>query len=463
MTDTAISPHLDVSAFKAMGSAKSRRVSVNPENLSSHTSSTSSKDCYFALPSASMGMINGQNSALQFDLTSAGATASIANGSGSSLIESMELIIGNQSVELLQSYATFSALIEDHQSSSRAINSHGILNGGASTASKQGAEIAVGATVRITVPLYSAVIGTMCSQYCPAVDGIRLRLTLAPHTTALKVANVVGSNGVITGSGVGTPTYVMTDITLQMDYLDINPAVYNEMMAEAGGVFKIHGSGVSSFSSTISLAEANHSLLIPARFSSVKNYFTTFRESASVGLKSRNSCGARINPKIKSYSYRVDGRNYPSVAVKAFKGTTPVAGEAFSELVKCFHATHSPDFDTVYGLPEYNELGTLGAVATRASDVLTNARVLARDRGSFAIGLDWEESGYGQLRGLVSGMDTINSNTFLQLQTENFSAGDFTDVGDSVTDALGCLVDTFAVHDLILELNMLDGSVSVSK
>jgi hypothetical protein len=418
MTDTAISPHLDVSAFKAMGSAKSRRVTVNPENLSSHTGTSSTRDCYFALPSANMGMINGQNSSLQMDVTITSQTSGLCNGSGSSLIDSMELIIGNQSVELLQNYAVFAAIVEDHQSSSRATNSHAILNGGRDSL-KKGAELAANSKVRVTVPIYSAVIGTMCSQYCPAVDGIRLRVTFASKENALLCET--------TGGG-----YTLSDIVLQMDYLDINPSVYSEMLAEAGGVFKIHGSGVSNFSTTSNLLVPNASLLIPARFSSVKNYFTTFRVSDNIGNDVKNSCGDRVAPKIKGYSYIVDGRAYPSVPVKAHDGTSFLAGEAFSEVVKAFHATHSPDFDTVYSLGNYTDAtGTNGT-------------------GSFLIALDWEESGYGQLRGLVSGMDTINSNTFLELQ---MTAGSDVPI----------TVDTFAVHDLILELNMLDGSVSVSK
>ena len=418
MSDTAISPHLDVSAFKAMGSAKSRRVTVNPENLSEHTGTSSTRDCYFALPSANQGMINGQNSSLQMDVTIADQISGLCNSSASSLIDSMELIIGNQSVELLQNYATFAGIVEDHQSSTRATKSHAILNGG-SDSLKKGAELAVAGVVRVNIPIYSAVIGTMCSQYCPAVDGIRLRITFASKEDAL-LCETTGGN------------YVLSNIRLQMDYLDINPSVYAEMMAEAGGVFKVHGSGVSNFSTTSNLNVPNASLLVPARFSSIKNYFTTFRVSANIGSDVKNTCGDRVAPKITSYSYTVDGRNYPSVPVKCHDGTNFLAGEAFSEVIKSFHANHSPDFDTVYGLPNYiDAVGTAGT-------------------GSFLIALDWEESGYGQLRGLVSGMDTINSNTYLTLQ---MTAGSDVPI----------TVDTFAVYDLILELNMLDGSVSVSK
>jgi len=430
MADTAISPHLDISAFKAMGSAKSRRVTVNPENLSKHTGTSSTRDCYFALPSSAMGMINGQNSTLQFTMEATGTAAAsqaLSNGSASSLIDSIELIIGNQSVELLQSYGAFAAVIEDHQPAGRGASAFSILNGGAG-AIKAGAAVTVGKKVSCAIPLYSAVIGTMCSQYCPAVDGIRLRVTFASNAKALVSAD-------------GSAAYELTDIALQMDYLDINPSVYSEMMAEAGGVFKVHGSGVANFATTVNIKHPNASLLIPARFSSVKNYFTTFRDSASTIALGLNSTGARVAPKIKGYTYRIDGRNYPSVPVRCHDGGAGddgnyLAGEPFSELVKCFHATHSPDFDTVYDLDAY----------TKAFGEATNP-----EQGSFLIGLDFEESGYGQLRGLVSGMDTINSNTFLELSLE----------GED--DDSSCVVDTFCVYDLILELNMLDGSVSVSK
>jgi hypothetical protein len=443
--DTAITPHLDLTGFRSMGSAKSRLVSVQPENTQSITGNSGTQDIYFALPAGNSVFLNGQNSSLCFDLKTS-AAATLCNGSASSLIRGLELIIGNQSVELLDRYNVFAALVEDHQNKSRAQNIGSILSGHAQfapnvpttdddtgatlgtalvDAKKSGKDLTT--KIRVSIPLYSAVIGTMCSQYCPAVDGIRLRLTLSPNDEALQYSS-------------GSPAYTMDKISLNCDYLDINPAVYSALVQEAGGVFKIHGSGCSNFNSTAAPA-GNHTILVPARFSSIKNYFAVFRRNDAdgangTGKASKNTTGGRYFPNIQQYVWRIEGRQYPSVPINLSDGTTSYAGEGFQELVKCFHAQHSPDFDVVYNNDDY----LYGDGVTSGADA---------GNGAYALGLDFEETGYGQVRGLVSGMDTINSNSFLEIKCD--------------TNNLSMDVDVFAVHDLILEINMMDGSVNVSK
>ena len=443
--DTAITPHLDLTGFRSMGSAKSRLVSVQPENTQSITGNSGTQDLYFALPSGSMSMINGQNSSLCFDLVTS-AAATLCNGSASSVVRGMELIVGNQSVELLDRYNVFAALIEDHQNKSRAQNVGSILSGHAqfaanvpTTAEDTGATLGtalvdakktgknISTKIRVSIPLYSAIIGTMCSQYCPAVDGIRLRLTLAPNDEALQYSS-------------GSPVYTMSKISLNMDYLDINPAVYSALVQESGGVFKIHGSGVSNFNSTASAA-GNHTILVPARFSSIKNYYAVFRRNDAdgangTGKASKNTTGGRYFPNLQQYVWRIEGRQYPSIPIALGDGTTSYAGEGFQELVKCFHATHSPDFDVVYNNDDY----LYGDGVTSGADAGT---------GAYALGLDFEESGYGQIRGLVSGIDTINSNSYLELKCD--------------TNNISMDCDVFAVYDLIMEVNMMDGSINVSK
>jgi len=445
--DTAITPHLDLTGFRSMGSAKSRLVSVQPENTQSITGNSGTQDLYFALPAGSMSMINGQNSSLCFDLVT-DAAATLCNGGASAIVRGLELIVGNQSVELLDRYNVFAALVEDHQNKSRAQNIGSILSGHAqfapnvpTTAEDTGATLGTALVdakktgkdlttkIRVSIPLYSAVIGTMCSQYCPAVDGMRLRLTLAPNDEALQYSTA-------------TPKYTMSKISLNMDYLDINPAVYSALVQESGGVFKIHGSGVSNFNSTAPPA-GNHTILVPARFSSIKNYFAVFRRNDAKGANgtgkaNKNTTGGRYFPNLQSYVWRIEGRQYPSVPIALSDGATHYSGEGFQELVKAFHASHSPDFDIVYNNDDY--LYGDGVVAD-TDDAGT---------GAYALALEFEESGYGgAVRGLVSGMDTINSNTFLELKCD--------------TNNISMDVDVFAVHDLIVEINMMDGSVNVSK
>jgi hypothetical protein len=438
MSEVAITPLLDVSAFRSMGSAVSRRVLVQPENLTSVTLGTATQDVYFALPSGRYSMINGQNSYLFFDavfgITTASALGGFSNGSGSSAIRSLELIIGNQSVELLDRYNNFAACVEDFQSKSRDLTIGTILGGNSATYIKVGSGIET--TQRFCVPIYSSVLGTLASQVCPAVDGIRLKLTFETLAIAGQESN---ADGVAAGAA-NIASCVITNLNLAMDYLDVDPVIHSQLIQESGGVFKTHGTGVANFQTTTAASSVSSlSVLIPARYSSVKSYITSFRNAATTGSDAgKYNSFARYNPAIRQFSYRIDGRQYPSIPIVCHNGTVDLAGEVFMELIKCFDAANAVTFDCVFNLSQYLSQGTLGT----ASSVPNNT-------DSFLIGVDFEEA-MGGGRAVVSGKDTNSNNTFLETQ--------FLD-----TDMPGLLVDTYALYDNILECNMMTGEVSVSK
>lgn len=446
MSEVAITPLLDVSAFRSMGSAVSRRVLVQPENLSSLTLGGATQDVYFALPSGRYSMINGQNSYLMFDATVKIATASFlggfSNGSASSVIRGLELIIGNQSVELLDRYNNFAACVEDFQSKGRELNIGSIIGGNSTTLVKSpgyinGASANTQQPVRrFCVPIYSSVLGTLASQVCPAVDGIRLKLTFE----TLAIATQESTTGGLAGTAANSDCLI-TNINLVMDYLDVDPVIHSQLIQESGGVFKTHGTGVANFQTTIAAAAASSaSILIPARYSSVKSYITSFRNAATTASDAGlyNSF-ARYNPHIKSFSYRIDGRQYPSVPIIAHNGSVDLAGEVFMELIKCFDAANAVTFDCVFNLAEYLSTGTADTTAT-----------VPKNADSFLIGVDFEEA-MGGGRAVVSGKDTNSNNTFLECQFNS----------SAVMPAL--TIDTYALYDSILECNMMTGEVSVSK
>ena len=418
MAETAITQAMDLTEYRNMGGGKSRRVSINPENTQSVSlSGAETKEVYFAYPSSSNAMINGQNSYLTFTVKVAGVDAddfSLANGSPSSLIESLQLDIGSTTVELINDYNVFAAIVEDFQPLSRSQNLGSILHGAGTTA-KIGRTIEGDDTVgiRVSVPIYSAVLGTMAQTHCPAVDGMRLRLTFAQPDHAMKEDAGTATAGV----------YQLSDISIEADYIDVLPQVYQQIVMESGGVLKCHGTGVGGFQTTMTAGTQN-TLLVPARYSSLKNYFTVFRLSTAFA-HDQNTTGARVQPNLKQYQYRIEGKSYPSTPVSCLGG----GGEALAEVVKSFHALHSTQLDCVFDSDDY-KIETLSTT------------------GAFVIGLDFEHEGGSS--SIISGMDTLNSNTFLELQ------------GDG-GNLLASTVNTYALHDLIVEFNMMDGTVNVSK
>jgi hypothetical protein len=418
-----ISAKIDVSAYKGLSSFTRRPVSVAPSNLSIFTSSASTTDIFFDIPSASRSMINGEASYLTFDIDVngvGGTTAvSLANGNAASVINLLEETIQNQTVSTLQNYNVYANLIYDLQSKTRQTTICSILNGADDTAQKTGADFGAGAgyhdKIRCSIPLHSAVFGVGQENMMPCVDGMRLRLSMAKTDDALVAV------------GAAVTNYRLQNIALKLEYLDMSDAVYRQLLDEAGGVFKIHCQGVANFQSATSASSAQ-SVLIPSRFSSIKSIFNTFRLSADIAAPAlKNSVGCRQNPFIKDYQHNIDGKNVQPTPVRVDGGS----GEAMAELSNCFNAVSSNQFD----------------IAGTATTFLqtTSANVL----GCFALGLNFEEHSTTGAGAVVGGIDTNSSNIYLNI-TNTQAAGGYT-------------VDTFAVYDLVLSVDAINGGVSLSK
>lgn len=446
MSETAITPMLDVSQFRATGSARSRRITVVPESASEVTGSTSTSDIYFAIPSGKLSMINGHNSYLMFDYKLTGTSTaaadtvlpinlSPANGSASSFIRGLETIIQSQSVEYIDNYNVWANIHNDFQPRNRAKGVQSILEGGdfnentafanasASTSLnanrpiKQGQPHTSGSWYRACIPVHSSVLGTLSHQALPAMDGIRLRLIFDTVSKA-----VFGATGT---------AYNIKNLRLQLDYLDIDPMVHQQLVQESGGVFKTHAMGVANYQGSQVDTQRNNSLLIPARFSAVKAMLMCWRNSADVGgsTATKNKTGSRFFPALDRYSWNIGGRQYPSNEISAKTDSGYSGAEPFMETVKVFGQLHSPNFDCVFNRKQY--LSTASA-----SD------------DSFVLGLDFEE--YGGSTKVVSGLDTTSSNIYFQ----------------STHDAdlsAGAVIDTFVMYDLIIESDMVSGLVSYSK
>ena len=468
----AITPMMDLTSYRSMGSARTRRVTILPENTSSVTGSTSTSDVQFALPSGRYSMINGQNSYLSFDYAVTGSSTiggdntmpeplGPANGSAHSFIRAIETIVQSQSVEYLDQYNVFAGIQQDFQTKNRQRGVGSILEGhwfdgnadalvenAAFTSADNvianvilGVNAEVGRVInniratkvpfphattqvyRATLPLYSSVLGVLSQQYMPAMDGIRLRIVF--DTIARAVFGTTGT------------AYAITNIRLQMDYVDVEPAVHDQLVREAGGVLKTHAIGVSNYQSTQSKTSLVSSILIPARFSAVKSSLMCWRfaTNASSSTANINKVGSRFFPTLDYFSWNVGGRQFPPTQIQCgISGASNYTGaEAFMEVAKVFGELHSPNFEVNFQRGQYLGRG----------DVVNNA---------FIAGIDFEEYTGGDK--VVSGLDTNSSNIYFQgVHKEAWS-------GTTDQDAV---VDAFVMYDVIIECSMSDGVVSVSK
>jgi hypothetical protein len=427
----SISAQIDVSAYRGLSSFTRRQVSVAPSNLSVYTSSNSIGDMFFDLPSASRSLINGEQSFLCFDLayqcTIAGAgTAALANGNAGSLISVLESVVQNQTVETLQNYNVYANILYDLQSKDRQTGMCSILNGANETNYETGANIlggnnAYGTTLRCSIPLHSAIFGTGQSNFMMALSGMRLKLGMSPTDVAFVAGDAVAN------------TYRLQNISLKLEYLDMSDAVYRQLLDEAGGVFKVHGTGVSNFQTATALS-ASQSLLIPARFSSVKSLLTCFRLSSDIATPiTFNSVGSRKNPLIGTYTYQIDGRNMNPVPVRVgLSAANYLAGEAVAEVAGVFNAISSNQFEIVGPSSKY----------------LTTGGAALND--TFIMGMNFEEHSTTGGNAVVGGIDTNSSNTFLQITNTAVAVSGYT-------------ADTFCMYDIVLSADMVNGTISLSK
>ena len=417
--------------YKGIHTGKSRRISVFPDNSTTYNSSSSTADIFFSIPASRNSFVVTNASQIVFDVT-ANATfttdpvLSLSNGNGSSLIQSLETIVQNQSVENLLNYNVYANVLSDLQPLGRSTTVGTIVAGATSTLKAgiqlNGATTVDGSVVRCALPLYSGVLGMGAEQYCPMVDGIRLRMTMASTEVGLKYANI---------TAVTAAQYKLSNFCIQLEVMDLDPATMGALIQQSGSVLKQHITCVNNYQATLSASSAN-SILIPARFSSVKALLTTFRLSANLASPQiYNVTGDRLLPQISSYFWNVDGANIASVPIRVATSASFVyTGEVLSEIMKVFGASNQTAFDCVFNATTFNNLVGTGGT------------------GSFFIANNFESQDSAG-SALISGRDLNSSNVYLNLT--------------HYATALASVVDTFALYDVVLSYNMADGSVSMSK
>jgi len=434
--ETVLHPAMDLASMRQLGNVRTRRVQVNPESGTTFAlSGTQNQEVFFSLPAGgSSTMINGMNSYLTYDIVfdcGAAETVGFSNADANSVIRSLETTVSGTTVEQIERYNVLSACFSDFKDVSKARNLDSIMMGGAlqsASSSKQPREFADGGYCRVAVPIYSAFYGVLSQgQYAVSTDGIRMRFVLEAPDTAL-----------ISGGG-GTLGYTLTNVALMMEYVDVEPAVFQQLVSEAGGVLKTAGIGVANFSTTLTAGTTSNSILIPARKSAVKHIWNILRRSDILTASNRNSTGSRLFPNARQYYYTIAGKQYPSVPIRASNaGATAFAGgEVMAELLKTMRNLHANNVDTVFDAPAY----------------LDNAGLLETSAHILGYSFETDEDPL-----TISGIDTNSSNIYLQIDSATTSVGSPT---ASTGIPVACTLDSFVFYDAILTTDIASGQVSI--
>ncbi len=433
---SAISTSMDVSDYKALTNVKVSRVSIQPENKSDLTMTAgNTSDLHISFPSRPNSMMDSANSYVSLTYTmegtahGTGRSVAFSNGTPSSLIRTLETIAGSTSIELINNYNVISSVVDDFQHKDRAKTLGTILEDKHASDHKAGfsRDVATATSAgftqkrRICIPLMSLAVGSLADKYFPmGTDiGLRLRLTMEDPNIAFRTEHASDAD-----FNVG---YKLEDITYEACYLETDAKTYNQIVKESGGVMKVSGTGIGNFSHTVPQGGTTNTVLIPARYSSVRSFMTTMRDGDSATKNAYNSPGGRTRANLSSYVYRIHGKNYPNLPVSCDNFTS---SEAFCEFLKTLHSLHNTQQSCVFPASAYVHSGD-------------------NHQGSFCFGLDLEENGYSSSS--MSGLDTNSGNTFLEL------------VHSSAVPSTGLVVDTFCFYDAIVEINTTTGEVMVSK
>jgi hypothetical protein len=439
----SISVAMDTTSYKSMSGVKVTKISIQPENLQTiAVTQNSTSDVYFQITPKPNSFLNGMNSYMSFTYTYVGtapiAAGTLENCNGSSnFISALEVTAGSTSLESISNYNVLAATLDDFQPKDRGATLCSILQDKDITNIKRGNArpiatlAAAGFTEerRICVPLISSVIGCMAEKYLPMGGrdiGLRVRMTMADPIIALKLVGADTSVG-----------YTLKDVTLEMEYLEVSPSIYQTLASETGdGIFKISGVGISNFSNTGLVGTTQQNMLIPARYSSVRNFLTVNRPQFNLNNKWANTTGSRTRDNISSFLYRIGGQSYPSMAVSCDNFTS---AECLTEVIKTFHAHADLNMNVCFNRDDF-----VKNVTVVPSQALTNT---GESVGAFVMGIDFEESGFSANQ--MSGISTVGGNVFLEL---TYSAA-----------STATQFDTFCFYDQIIEINSSSGEVSISR
>ena len=433
--NSAISGPMDSCGYKPMSGVVINRVSVQPENRTTvELLQGNICDIYFSLPSRPDSFLNGSGSYLSFTYSFDGTTpeaakfASISNGNPASFFQTLETTCNATQIELIQDYGVLAGLVDDFQMKDRSTTLCTILQDKSTTDVKRGFQRninAAGADAftqdrRVCIPLLSLAVGTLQEKYLPMGRdiGLRLRLTCQDPLLAM-VSDQVAALSVL--------GYKLKDITYECEYLTVPSNIYNSILSEADGVWKVSGTGISSFGVTSAVGATAQTILIPARYSSVRNFFTFLRTSGNLISKAANGVGSRARDNINSYVYRICGQNFPQLPVSCDAFTS---AECLTEVIKCFHSHANLSSSVVFNREAFVE--NVGTV----------------NQGAFVMGIEFEEAGFGGANGQMSGKNTTSGNTFLDITHSAVSTS--------------CVITTFAFYDCIIEITA-NGEVMVSK
>jgi hypothetical protein len=290
------------------------------------------------------------------------------------------------------------------------------------------------------MPILSGVVGCLAEKMLPLslADDIRLEFTIEQQLLAF----------VYSAAATAATPWTITNMELELCILEMSSegmAMIENVTPLSSPVY-LHTSSYRHYVSTMALgASGGYSVLVPARFASLKSLYMLPRCSTQITSDTSYSLSSRANPNIEQYWWRIGSLIVPSKSVNLKNaGNTGGYAEAFMELQRAFHSINNAEYcgslgRTSYFVGDAADAAVGGGVTklTAGANSFKNGFAIAQELESFA----------QRNEQILSGMNTLGSQVFFEA---NIGA-----TGPTASYTL----DFYAFHDMILILQ--DGLLSV--
>jgi len=429
-------------------SSRSYRASISSSNKSVF-SNQDTAICY--IPARRNCFLDPTQSYVRYTVKNADASYNINfDHNGASVINRLDVFHGSNLLETIQAYNALYTYLLDFGLNNATRAGLSAMYGTNPTISdivsgRQGQPISKnGNYLTVCMPILSGTVGCLAEKMLPLnlADDIRLEFTLESQNIGMVYSNA-------------SPNSAWQIINFELELSIVEMSETGMSMIESVTPFSqpvfLHGSSYRHYVSTLaSSSTGGFSTLVPARFASLKSLMCLPRRSTEISSASSYSLSSRANPNFINYWWRIGSLILPQKYVQLQNSsTTGGYAEAFSEIMKSFHALNHAEYAGSLGSICYN---VADAADTSVGDAGTVSGVVAINTGAnsykngFAIGQELES--FAQRNDtILSGMNTLGSQVFFEAN-----------IGSTGPTASYTL-DFYAYYDMILVLQ--DGLLSI--
>lgn len=309
------------------------------------------------------------------------------------------------------------------------------------TGGRTGALVAgQGGQTTFCMPILSGTIGMGSDKYLPLgmlASDIRCEFTLEANNTAVNAESLNANWSIISFEIICSIIELSDEGYAQV--LSISPP---------SSPIYLHGISWRNYVAQIPITTSANSILIPARFASLKNLFFHFRPSGNVTNIAKFSLSARSNPAIASWNLRISGGLVPAKpCILEGASSTGNYAEGAIMIQESFHALGSPDLapgvnSTFYNVRDAAALANTTVIAMPNADATQGAAppltVSTGSSAAFALACELETFS-NKSDVIISGINTLSDGGLYF---------EYTGAGDNVATVM----NTFAVYDQILVL-----------